>query len=348
MKRLFLVGVIVLTAVLLGGCTIRLSSRPQDGGVFRSTDFGEHWDQTVFVRQERSRTITISAADVSNFVLSPFDPDELVITTLENGAFATTNSGDSWQPTALSTGNVRAFVYDPANPALLYAAIGANVFKSTDSGMTWEIIYTDTRGELITAIAIDRYEPSRVFAGTNGGTILASVNYGNDWSVKQNVRDPVRSIFFRADDTRFVYIVTTNQGLVRSTDGGVTWTSLLPAVAEFPGAGTVYQLAYSPNRPLIFYLATNFGVLRSDDGGETWQALQTLLPPNSIPVRTVAVEAGDDRVIYFTVNNLLHKTEDGGKTWRTIETIPTGRLIVRLFAHPTKPGVIYLGTFKPD
>ena len=338
---------IVLIVLLTTGCSIRFSNnRVRDGGIFRSTDYAEHWEQKVFVRQEKKQTITISDVDVANIFPSPFSPDEFILATFAHGLYGTTNGGDSWQQTTINAGNYQAFSFDPANPSILYTASGRNIMKSADSGGSWDIIYTDTRGEGIVALVVDPYDSSKLYAGTTGGTILKSVNYGNDWSVKHTINDPVRTIFFRADDSRIVYVVTTNKGLERSPDGGETWMSLLKNVATFPGAGVVYQGAYSKNLPMAFYAATNYGLIKSPDGGETWQAIKTLLPANSVPVRTVGVDPANVQILYFTVNNLLHKSEDGGTTWRTIETIPSGRLIVRMLVHPTRPGTVFLGTFK--
>lgn len=339
---------LLLVLPFVAGCSIQLSNnRVRDGGIFRSTDYGEKWEQKVFVRQEKKQTITISDVDVANIFPSPFSPDEFILATFANGIYGTTNNGDSWQQTTINSGNYQAFSYDPANPSILYTASGRNIMKSVDSGGAWDIIYTDTRGEGIVALAVDPYDSSRIYAGTTGGTILKSLNYGNDWSVKHVINDAVRTIFFRADDSRVVYVVTTGKGIERTPDGGETWVSLLKNVTTFPGAGVVYQVAFSKKAPLVMYSATNYGLLKTTDGGDSWQSIKTLIPANSVPVRTVGVDPENAQILYFTVNNLLHKSEDGGTTWRTIETIPTGRLIVRMLVHPTRPGTIFLGTFKP-
>lgn len=347
MKYRFLLLLLVFVP-FLAGCSIRFSNtRPRDGGIFRSTDHGEHWEQKVFVRQEKKQVITISDVDVANIYPSPFSPDEFILATFANGIYGTTNSGESWQSTTISTGSYQTFSYDPANPSIVYTASGRNIMKSVDDGVTWDTIYTDTRGEGIVALAVDAYDTSKIYAGTTSGTILKSLNYGNDWSIKHVINDPIRTMFFRADDTRVLYVVTTSKGIERSSDGGETWVSLLPKMSKFPGAGVVYQVAFSQKAPTTFFAATNYGVLKSTDGGENWEAIKTLIPANTVPVRTIGVDPENGQILYFTVNNLLHKSEDGGTTWRTIETIPTGRLIIRMLVHPTKPGTIFLGTFNP-
>ncbi|MFH1171544.1 MAG: YCF48-related protein [bacterium] len=333
--------------LVVAGCSIRLSSNQvHDGGIFASSNYGESWQHKVFVSQQKKQTITISNTDIGRIILSPHQQKELTITTIANGIYTTTDGGEHWKPTVLNAGYYPAFAYDPGNEAIRYATTGRNILKSANSGSTWQVIYTDTRGEQINAIGVDRYDTSRILAGTNGGTVLKSVNYGNDWSVKYTAGDPIRDIFFRSDDTRIVYLLTTKKGLVRSSDGGETWSSLEAALQPFPGAATISQVAFTTAAPKTFYIATNYGLLKSDDGGDTWSAIQTLIPATTVPIHTVGIDPKDPRILYFTVNNLLHKSEDGGKTWRTNYAIGTTRLINTLLVHPTESGLLYLGTFK--
>lgn len=333
--------------LLLTGCTLRFSSsQVRDGGIFRSSDFGERWEQKVFVRQEGKKTVTISDVDAASIVVSPHSKDELMLTTLANGVLLTVDGGETWRATSLNVGHYPAFAYDPQNSALLYTATRNSILKSSDGGTAWDVIYTDARGETITALAIDSFDSSKIYAGTSGGTVLKSLNYGNEWAVKHAVSDPVRAILVRPDDTRILFVVTTNKGIVRTNDGGETWTPLLQAMSKFPGSAVVYQAILAPNAPATMFLATKYGLLKSADSGETWDAIKTLIPFGTLPPRTVAVDSENQSVLYFTVNNLLHKTEDGGLTWRTIETIPTSRLITKLIAHPGTLGLLFLGTMK--
>lgn len=346
MKKLLLVS-LMLFSLVLAGCSISFSnSKISDGGIFASLDYGQTWAQKVFVRQEKKQRITISNVDVAGVFLSPFSGQELVITTRANGIFVSEDGGDVWQAVPLPAGNYPTFAFDPKDPAILYTATGRTVLKSGDGGSTWDTIYTDARGEAITALAVDPYDPSNIVAATGGGTVLKSLNYGNDWSVKFAAGDPVRRLFFRADDSRILYLVTANKGLVRSLDGGDSWTSLLQNLAKFPGAAAIAQITFVPAAPATFYIATNYGLLKSIDGGDTWAAVKTLIPFGSVPLRTVALDPYNQQIIYFTTNNLLHKSEDGGATWRTIETIPTSRLIVHLLSLPKTPGSLLLGTLK--
>lgn len=342
-KRIF---AILVAPLFFVGCSIRLtSSKVVDGGIFRSTDYAETWKQQVFVSQVKKKIIAISDVGIAKVIFYPHNPDEIIVTTLGNGVYRTTNDTESWQQTNLRSGSYNDFSYDPLNPSVQYAAIGASIIKSSDGGAHWQTVYTETRGEQMTSIAVDAYDDERIYAGTSGGTIVKSLNGGSDWAALFDVNDSLRAIQISPQDTRTVYAVTTSNGIYRTTDAGTTWTQL-EALTKFGGAGQVHQLIFVPGSPNRLVAATNYGLMRSDDGGMTWTAVKTLIPFNTVPLQTVAIDPKSTSTIYFSVNNLIHKSEDNGTTWRTISTVPTKRFITQLVVSPAKDGVLYLGTIK--
>jgi photosystem II stability/assembly factor-like uncharacterized protein len=76
-----------------------------------------------------------------------------------------------------------------------------------------------------------------------------------------------------------IYLGTGSSGILRSTDGGVTW------VGTGLDSGNVSALAFDPQNDAIVYAARWLGgVLRSTDEGATWSAV-----PNG------GIDAGDFR-----------------------------------------------------
>lgn len=344
LRIMLLISVLLLTTG--AACGIRLvNSRVNDGGVFRSTDFGEHWEQKVFVRQEKKKVITINAVDVDGIFFSPHNADELMITTLANGMYRSRNNAAAWEPTRFTDGHFTALRYDPANAATLYAAIGPQIVKTTTDEESWDIIYTETRGEEVTALAVDPVVTERVYAATRGGTVLQSVNGGLDWSVLTDLDAPIHTLEIVPNAPSTIYAVTAGRGVYRTTDAGQRWEPL-SGLSTFSGAGQTNQLLLAPGEPKLLFAATNYGLLKSQDGGTTWEAVKTLIPFQTLPIRAVAVDPNDHQLLYLAVNNLIHKSEDGGQTWRTIESVPTSRLLVRLAVDPRHNGTLFAGTMK--
>src|SRR5207245_2861778 len=110
------------------------------------------------------------------------------------------------------------------------------VYRSDDSGGSWTVATHGLRELAFTAVAADPHSPGGIFA----------------------VAAPRPHIFG-----------FTPQFLIRSADGGATWSS--PFGGGRPeDSPRVIDLAADPTRPGTWYLAIAGGVLKTFDDGRTW------------------------------------------------------------------------------
>src|SRR6266496_4376287 len=133
-------------------------------------------------------------------------------------------------------GRTLAIAFDPITPSTVYiGTAGGGVWKSTDSGLSWSP-KTDYQISLaVGALAIDLNNHLRVFAGTgeynNGGV---GTYYGN--------------------------------GVLRSLDGGETWTELATATFQ---RDEISRILFDPTDATSqrMFLSSATGVYESTDGG---------------------------------------------------------------------------------
>ncbi len=169
----------------------------------------------------------------------------------------------------------------------------------------------------------------KMFRTTNGGTAWDSVYYygaGAGWF------DGVR---FLNKDTVLAYGDADASGLlvIRSTDGGATWTRItnLPAEDAIAGKYAAYSTydqamdVYGNNVWLTSYetAGTPPRILHSTDAGTTWTSSAPALTGGATPNYYIrAINFLDENVGYLidrapnTVDfAYYHKTTDGGLTW---------------------------------
>src|SRR5205823_835653 len=104
-----------------------------------------------------------------------------------------------------------------------------------------------------------------------------------------------------------LYGATTSGNVLRSSDGGDTWSAAGNIGVQDPVANS---LIADPVMPGTLYVAANRGVFRSDDAGQTWSAVNGALPPD--PITSLVVNPGIPSTIY---------AGDGGSVF-TLRQVP--------------------------
>ncbi|UCD83919.1 MAG: hypothetical protein JSU92_11620 [Deltaproteobacteria bacterium] len=161
------------------------------GGVYRSTDYGGHW-QNISISGGAVNPLTLSLA------IDPSGPSQLYggfgdlsslvppeYTEFIQGVFfKSSDGGNSWELSdeGLVAKMVTALSLDPSEPSIVYAgSLGDGVFKSTDSGVTWQPINNGLLEKHIISLNIDPKRPSTILAGMAGGELFVSKDSGKSW-----------------------------------------------------------------------------------------------------------------------------------------------------------------------
>ena len=136
------------------------------------------------------------------------------------------------------SGRARQILAHPTDPGILYlSTAGGGVWKTWDAGAHWEAI-TDALGTTaIGTLAMDPLNPDVLYLG-----------FGDPFDVHQ-------------------------PGLVKSTDGGATWSAPVQLAGGGRIAASVTDIKVDPQNSLVVFAATDVGLFRSSDAGNTWQAI---------------------------------------------------------------------------
>jgi len=295
-------------------------------GISASTDGGLTW--------HNKNAQTFSLLDTYALVISPdfvhdgtlFAGNHMGMGGGRNGIARTTDGGLSWDnpETGLENRNVRALAISPnyAQDGTVFAGTLCKdfptcqdsyvngVFKSTDSGSTWQRALNGLpkRGIYALAVSPAYAQDQTLFAGMWEGGVYKSTDGGANWTNASTGLQSNRvwalalSPNFAQDHTLFA---GTEAGPHRSIDGGQTWVRLTNGM----GTRRVSSLAISSEfaQDHTVYAGSNYGgVLRSTDGGNTWSPFVDGL--GHTYVSSLGISAGS--------NPTLFAGTVGGSVWQ--------------------------------
>ncbi|HKF22838.1 MAG TPA: glycosyl hydrolase [Candidatus Angelobacter sp.] len=211
--------------------------------------------------------------------------------------------------------------FSPSSPNTLYFAAQV-LFKTTDAGMTWQIISPDlTRNDKNKQVAsggpitkdntgIEVYDTifsvvespvqkDLIWTGSDDGLIHITTDGGKNWSNVTPKAMPewgtVSMVEASPFDAGTAYAAVERHRLddfapyiFKTTDFGKTWTAISEGI---PAGIYVHAVREDTKRKGLLYAGTENGVFFSFDDGAHWQSLQTNLPP--APVNDLIVHDND-------------------------------------------------------
>jgi len=183
---------------------------------------------------------------------------------------------------------------DVSTPGTLYATTNRGLFRSLNSGMTWEALWV---GPELTYSVFDqsRRSPDVLYLGVaigQRGGIYKSVNSGLTWSQigTDDIKRAVENVRVDSDSADTVYVVSDSSDgafictgcvLYKSLNGGRTWGNIAPnARSSDAVAGGIQFLTVDPNQSGHLFVNGHMmysgqdrnpsNLWESTDGGLSW------------------------------------------------------------------------------
>lgn len=241
----------------------------------------------------------------------------------------------------------------PAKPHIVYVATDEGVYKSTDTGASWNRLNGELARTRVISLAIDPMLPANIFAGTMGDGTYKSFDGGRTWHQfntgiqKGTISAIVNQIVFNPLRTDIIYAATT-VGVFRSLDGGRTWSERMQGMTE---VNFVVSLAIDPEHPTILYAGTTGGVYRTTNATESWEKTSTGMVASdakmasmALGVNALAIDPMDTRLVYAGTTNGLYKSTDQAEHWIKIGESIQEAYVSAIQIHPTDTSILYLAT----
>ena len=270
----------------------------------------------------------------------PGKPHTFLMGSTGGGVWKTTNAGQDWHNISdgfFDVASIGAVRVAPSDPNVIYVGTGSaclrgntstgrGVYRSTDSGKTWDFMGLRDAGQ-IGRIAIHPKNEDVAYVAALGHP-------------------------FGPNETR---------GVFRTTDGGDSWEHVL-SISDSTG---VVDIAMDPSNPRVLYAGswnglrkpwtmvsgtTEGGIYKSTDGGDSWDKLGGGLPEGVVGKTAVTVSpANPDRVWALVEahepHGGLYRSDDGGDSWTQINTNREHQqrawYYTHLYADPQDENTVY-------
>lgn len=234
------------------------------------------------------------------------------------------------------------------------AATGG-IFKTENTGESWEQLFYDIPTISIGDLAIDPQDPNVIYAGTGeansssfsflGSGVYKSVDAGQSWSfsglensiyIGRMIVDHSNSDRVFAAASGNLFSPSTDRGIYRSNDAGANWeqvlfvsdtTAAIDLVQHPENSDILYAGFWERTRGLTTRrsFGKTTGVYRTLDGGDTWEELTNGLPNPFLEKGRVglSISESNPNVVYAMFDmpdqeTWVFKTENGGDDWTQV------------------------------
>jgi photosystem II stability/assembly factor-like uncharacterized protein len=213
-----------------------------------------------------------------------------------------TNLGPNSTPGGYAgLGRINCVAFHPTNANIIWVGSpGGGLWKSTDGGMSWTTNFDNSVVLGVSSIVIHPTNPDIMYIATGDGD-------GSD---------------------------TNSTGVLKSTDGGVTWqtTGLNWTVSQ---GRRIRKLLMDPDDTNMLLAATSDGLYLTTNAASTWTRV--------VQGNFFDVEANPNvstNTFYAASSNRLYTSTNNGANWTQIQEIASNNRIA-LGVSPHNPNVVY-------
>ncbi|MFN8481467.1 MAG: glycosyl hydrolase [Anaerolineae bacterium] len=363
------------------GCIWALVQHKEAGGLYRSDDYGDTWQQV----NDDFRLIS-RAWYYMHLTADPQDGDTVYVNNLQ--FWKSTDGGKTFSDIDTPHGDNHDLWIDPKNPQRMIQGNDGGANVSYNGAASWSTIYNQPTAQFY-HVAADTREPYYVYGTQQDNTSIAVPSRGAFGAIPWGdcyIAGTGESgyIAVRPDDPNIVYV-----GAIGSSPGGGNSlqrydhrTRQIRLITTWPremrGYGAseekyrfhwTYPIIISPHDPNTLYIGGNI-VFKSTNEGQSWQPISldlsradpNTLQPTGGPVNLDAIGAETYALVFAlaesshapgvlwagTDDGLVHITRDGGAWWSNITPpdLPEWSTISGLELSPHDPATAYIAAYR--
>ena len=253
---------------------------------------------------------------------------------------------------ALMSGRIVDIAIDPVSSSTWYiAAAAGGVWKTENSGVTWNPIFDNQSVYSIGCVTVDPKNRFNVWVGTGENNSQRSVGYGDGLyksvdagktfqRVGLENSEHIAKVIVDPHDSETVFVASQgplwkeggDRGVYKTTDGGKTWENVL-TISENTGvtdllmdprdSNTLYAASYQRRRHVWTLVdgGPESTIYKTTDGGRSWKKINRGLPGGDLGRIGLAISPIQPDVVYAIVEATgnsggFYRSEDRGESWQ--------------------------------
>ncbi len=321
-------------------------ARDEEGGLFKSTDGGDHWKLLEGTKKLAIRSCAVAPSD-SNFLIAGSANDDPNL----NGVFRSTDAGKSWQRISpvgdKEIHNIESVAIDPRDTRVIYIGTWHLPWKTTDGGLTWKQTGYKAVGMIddsdIFGINVLPSNPDVVYVNACSG-IYRSGSTGEKWAKLPGIPFSARrtyKLLVHPSNPKIIF-AGTSEGLWRSKDEGKRWMLLTSKTL------VIRSIVVTPDKPNRVLIATDdSGIRVSENLGDDFNDANIgFIHRHILAIMPDATERGRllASVFHDGSGGSVFSSSDGGESWQSAATGLGTRDVFSFYQMPGNPNTIYAGT----
>ncbi|MBI2566502.1 MAG: hypothetical protein HYV63_05675 [Candidatus Schekmanbacteria bacterium] len=258
-----------------------IDQHPTDTGYF----VGGAQDNAPHQRAGNDTWNSMHTGDGSFSAINQSDPSYQYVSIQNMQIQRSTDGGTTWTKAleGLQGANfIAPFVLDPKDPSRVVGASSRFAVGDTH-GTNWNWFGPDwglQQGESATAVAVSGSTPQAFYAGTNRGTMVATVDDGGSFQYVQNGTPyrTVKDLAVDPTDGRHAFVTFSGFGtghVFETPDGGQSWSDISGNLPDVPVNTIALDTSTTPD---TLYVGTDVGVYVSTNLGGLWTDMSNGLP----------------------------------------------------------------------
>ena len=289
-------------------------------------------------------------------------------------AFPGDKGGGEWKHVLDGVEAYTVFV-KPDNADIVFAGTNDGVWRSTDHGKTFTRTAFPDKTQ-VWSFMVDSRDPKKMLAGASPIEVYRSDDEGASWrklatpKIGTHCKGPFASRVMRLVQNPKkpdeIYAALEINGVMRSTDGGETWTdcsagliklselehlkSKIVSDTHAEGMLDGHAITINPADPDNPIVALRMGLFRTTDGGKTWQDMDVKRFSPVTYGRDIKVSLAEPNTLYAALSvaasshdGALYRSQDNGKSWQRFDKVQVHGTIMSVGLHATDPNQVYLG-----